>query len=278
MSTSAKSIMDMVKAKKAAIQATSGRREQTHKPSPGKNRYRILPSWRGAEDATFFHDFGQHFVKDAAGQLKAVYVCVEKTFGRPCDVCEALAAASVSEAGEAVKDAIKESRSKGRVLVNALHLDGEDPTAPVILDLTPTTFEKVLSLFEEYGNITDLDEGSDIVITRTGKGLNTEYTVIAAAKSKPVPASVLKRLNDLDKYVMQEYDEGRLKAIAAVSSVSGLLPAPSAAHATGSPHDARRPVATEGEFEASIEPFDGDISEMSDDELDALLREAGPGV
>ncbi|MCG5512782.1 hypothetical protein [Ectothiorhodospira shaposhnikovii] len=218
--------MELVRNKKAAIQAQSGRRANTVKPTPGKSKWRILPGWRGESDPQFYHDFSQHFVKGVDGSIKAVYLCVEKTFGKMCPVCEAING-GISKAGsDEIINALKEAKSKGRVLLNALHLDGEDPSAPVILDLTPGTFEKILEVMEQYGdegiNILDLKEGVDLVINRTGKGLNTEYSVMAAVKSNPVDPAVLKKLHNLDEYVQQEYKEGETKALSAVATVSGL--------------------------------------------------------
>lgn len=216
------SIMDLVKKKKAALQASSGRREKAVKPQPGKNKFRILPNGQD-EELQFWQDFGQHFIKDTNDGLKAVYMCTEKTDGKPCPICEGIAQ-GINEAGDDdVIGALKDSKASGRVLLNALHLDGDDANTPVILDLSPTTFEKVLELMEEYGNVTSLDEGIDIVINRSGKGLNTEYSVLPAAKSKPVDKAVLKNLHNLQEYVKQEWDEGRNKAISAVSNVSGLM-------------------------------------------------------
>jgi hypothetical protein len=57
--------------------------------------------------------------------------------------------------------------------------------------------------------------------SRTGKGLNTEYSVMPSAKSNPVDASVMAKLHNLNEYVKQEYDQGKLKALAALSTVSG---------------------------------------------------------
>ena len=197
-----KDIMEMVRSKRKAIQQSSGRREKTVKPTPGKNRFRILPGWRGGDDPTFFHDFGQHFIKGVDGQLKAVYVCTEKTYGKPCAVCEAIAEGMGAAGDDNVLNALSESKSKGRILMNALHLDGDDPKTPVILDLTPTTAEKVFDLMDEYGDITDPKTGIDIIINRTGTGLNTEYSVMPAAKSiKGVPAAILEKLHNLDEYV-----------------------------------------------------------------------------
>lgn len=285
-----KDIMELVKSKKAALQAQSGRnREKTVKPPVGRSKWRILPGWRGADDATFFHDFGQHFIKDVHGALKAVYVCTEKTFGKPCPICEAInEGISVSENDDVI-NALKEGKSKGRILLNALHLDGENPTQPVILDLTPTTFEKVLDLIEEWGNITDLENGVDIVINRSGKGINTEYTVTPAPKSAPVQKSVLKSLHNLDDYVKQEYDEGRVKALGAVNAVAGLLSAPGDKPRTALPADCDDDIPAHVERSSSIPadyrrvevedvpsaeaPTARASEDLSDDELNDLLAD-----
>lgn len=279
-------IMDIVRKKKQAIQASSGRRENTHKPQPGKSKFRILPGWREG-DPTFFQDFGQHFVKNQKDELQAVYMCVDKTYGQPCPICQSIEQGIMRSTDDDITKALKESKSSSRVLFNALHLDGDDANTPIILDLSPTTAEKVLGLMEEYGNITDLDEGVDIIITRSGKGLNTEYTVMPAPKSAPVDKAVLKNLHNLDEYVKQEFDQGRNKAIAAVSNISGLLPPAASASApklsapaesyddnyASMPAD-DEPTYSEPKLEA--EPVSSEASDaIGDDELDAMLAELG---
>jgi hypothetical protein len=291
-------IMDLVKNKKQALQAQSGRREKTFKCQPGKSRVRILPGWRGEGDEMFFADFGQHFIKDMKGDLKSVYVCTDKAYGKACPICDAIEHGIKESTDDDVIEALKEGKSKGRVLFNVLHLDGDDPLTPVILDLTPTTAEKVFDLMEEYGNITDLDEGVDLVINRTGKGLNTEYSVLPSPKSKAVDKAVLKNLHNLDDYVKQEYDEGRNKALSAVGSVSGFLPAfaPSSADSpTAALTDDSEPFKPTAPAKAKKDPLEGVAVEdlfpapideaeaegeaeddaMSSDELDAMLADLG---
>ena len=286
-------IMDLVKSKKQALQAQSGRREKTHKIQPGKSRIRILPGWRGDGDAMFFQDFGQHFIKDLKGDLKSVYLCTEKAYGKACPVCDAIEHGIKSSTDDDVISALKEGKSKGRVLFNCLHLDGEDPSTPVILDLTPTTATKVFELMDEYGDITDLEEGVDLVISRTGKGLNTEYGVLPSPKSKPVDPSVMKNVHNLDDYVKQEYDEGRNKALAAVGSVSGFVPSMYSDKPTAAiEHDSSAfeekasyeaepkpdtPIPSEDLEPMSIEAMadDSEADSMSTDELDAMLADLG---
>ncbi len=238
------SILDMVRAKKAQIQASSGRREKTHKPQPGKNRYRILPGWRKDDSngpkEQFYRDFAQHFIKNEAGEIQAVVPSMEVIYGKEDPFADKLREIISRCTDDDELKRLKEMQAKGRVLLNALHLDGEDPTTPVPLDLTPTTFEKVLELIEEHGEeMLDLENGVDIIITRSGKGLNTEYSVMAAAKSKPVDKAVMSKIIDLDAYVNQEYESSAKKAIASLRaqgySMGALAMTPSVAGALTGP-------------------------------------------
>ena len=69
-------LMELLKKKKQAMGAH--RRAKTVKPGDGTSRFRILPGW-DPENLAFYHDFGQHFIKDLSGEIKAVYMCVDKT-------------------------------------------------------------------------------------------------------------------------------------------------------------------------------------------------------
>jgi hypothetical protein len=228
--------------------------QKTIKPEPGRSRYRILPSWRkpdaaGVADPTFYHDFGQHFVKDAAGTLKAVYICTEKTYGRPCDHCSMLAEAIVATQNNGGDDVavkrLKDATSKARVLINVLHIDGKTPTIPQIMEIAPSVFDGksskgggakvggIISLFSEWPDLLDPIKGNDIIIERSGNGLDTQYSVQVAGASQPVPAEALAKLNDLDKFVAQESADRARKALLAVSAITGALPSPAMMAAIG---------------------------------------------
>jgi hypothetical protein len=219
-------LMELLAKRKAA---TGG--QKTIKPKAGRNRYRILPGWRTNGDPTFFHDFGQHFIKDAAGQVKAVYICADKTFGRPCEVCDAVAQGIQMSTDDVQKKRVEEAKSSGRVLLNVLELDGTQPTVPQILEVAPTVFNGkkgvggIISLFDEWPNMLDPNTGNDIIVEKSGTGLDTAYSVQIAGASKPVPADALTKLNDLDAYVMQENAQAQQRALASVRQVAGL-PAP----------------------------------------------------
>lgn len=221
------SLRERILAKKKDIKAKSGLRADVMKIPMGKHKFRILPAHPDlGPGGDFWADFGQHYIKDLEDKTKAVYVCVDKTFGRPCGVCHALEAAGRSVTDDREVKAITDSQCKrAEIMLNVLHLNGDKPTVPQILQMTPSTFAKVLDLVEEYDDITDLQKGTDLIITREGSGLNTEYSVQPARTSAPVDASVLSNMTNLQEFILQESEEGARKAINQVNAIVGIIEA-----------------------------------------------------
>lgn len=217
-------LMEMIANKRKALNAN--KRAKTVKPTDGRSRWRILPGWR-KDDPTFYHDFGQHFIKDGTGAMKAIYVCVDKTFGKPCDICSSIGHAIKTSSDDAMVELLKQANASARVLMNALHLDGPTPGEPQILEIAPTVFNEILGIIQEWGaEVLNLDDGKDIIIERTGKGIGTKYSVQIASKSVAVDASVMGRIANLDEYVAQESEEQAKRALANLNAVAGMLPAP----------------------------------------------------
>jgi len=272
-----KKLMDLVKGKRSELAAKSNRKEKTAKMKDGKNRVRVLPGWR-KDDETFWHDYGQHFIKGLDGQIKAVFTCAEKTYGKPCPVCEGIERSFQSSTDDAVLKKLSEAKARGRVLVNALLPESDEPNKPVILELPVGVFQQILDLMDEWGNVLDIVEGRDIVVNRTGSGINVEYTAQPAAKQTAVAPAVLKNLNNLDDYVREEGEESMRRALLAVNVVSGLLPAAAGA---GTPADkpATAYSARTAELLDDDLPDDAPVAASSpigevavaDDELDGLL-------
>jgi len=295
------SLLDLLRAKKQEIAAANGDRMKTIKPVDGSGRYRILPSWRG-EGQQFWHDFGQHFIKNADKKIAAIYVCTEKTYGKPCAVCAAIEQgfAATASSDEFTNGLLKEAKSSSRILVNALHMDGGSPGEVKILELSPTAFGAFLSIMEQYEDaeqsIFDMTTGRDVIITRTGTGLQTKYTVMAAVKTSPLDPAKLAKLHNLDEYVQQESTAQQLRALNSVRAVTGLLSAPvssgtgmavrGAAPIEDDPYAAApapAPVARKAPVVADVEdvavkprPAAPAVSEgTGDDDLDKLLAELG---
>jgi len=296
------SLLEKIKAKRVKMEA-SGRRERPVKLAPGKNTVRILPNWAGEESGDFSHDFGQHFIKDKAGKITAVYVCIRNTFGKPCPVCQALAECASESTDESTLRAIDDSKPSYRVLVNALIPSSDKPKEVQLLELPPSVFEEYLGMFETYMeddgvNVLDLKEGHNITIDKTGTGRDTRYSMKVGLKPVKIDEGVLTTARNLDKYVSQEYEAGLQKAITAVRTLNGLaaiegssgptLPSPtieSTTDATGSAAptlDKVEPTVIEGEVEevkveteaeAETPPAAKPASEGIDADLDAELDE-----
>lgn len=214
-------LMELLRQKKNAM----SQGKKTIKPNAGRNRYRILPGWR-KDDPTFYHDFGQHFIKGVDKQIKAVYMCVDATYGKPCPICDQINAGIRMATDDVIVNTLKEAKASKRILMNVLALDSDTPDVPQVLEIGPQVFMGILNLFDEWGaDLIDIEKGQDIVIHREGTGVNTKYTVQVGAKSKPVDPSVLKKLNDLDEFVAQESEDVAKRAINALGSVAGVMPA-----------------------------------------------------
>lgn len=199
----------------------------------GKNRVRILPN--PDPELPFWHDLGVHWIKpEKNAKPMAVVGCHDHTYDKPCPICVAIDKAAKLTTDDDELEVIKEMTARKQVLVNALMRNGENPNDPVVLGLTSTTFSNLCSIIEEYaeefGDVLDLKNGLDFVIERTGKGLDTKYSIMPAPKSEAVGKDVMSRIVDLKEFVSQEYFRNDTKALNAIAEITGVAPVVS--HAT----------------------------------------------
>lgn len=265
MSATQDKLMALIAARKASVS-----RQKTIKPESGRNRYRILPSWRGVGEQ-FWMDFGQHFIKDASGQVKAVVVCNDRTFGQPCDVCNALENAIAHAEDDLTIKRLKDATAGSRVLLNVLDLNGKnDPNVPQILEVAPSVFNGkkgaggIISLIQEWPNMLNLNDGVDIIIEKQGAGKEgTSYGVSIASGSKPVDARVMEKIHNLDKFVAQENEESTRRALTSLAAVSGtvaMLPSAAAPRLTGIPASVAGNLDTAQE--AALRTLEGESSRV----------------
>lgn len=250
---------ELLQKKKAAIAAT--RRGRATRIPDGASRWRIMGGWR-AGDPTFWHDFGTHFIKNEAGQNDAVYICTFRTFGKNCAVCDALKQAEATVSTEGGLNALKESKAGARVLINAVDLTpGSDPSKVQVVEMPPSLFEQVINtaeLYEKEGVSIFGSQGKDLIINRSGKGLNTKYSVSVAPSHATIPVEYDAKVNNLDEYVAQESTEQQQRALTSVRTLAGLLPAPAVA-AAGLPAPARAAAMM---FDAAPTPFE-DVPDLT---------------
>lgn len=213
-------LMEMMKAKKAALKS----KDKTIKPQPGTNRYILLPGWRKGEEHVWYHDFGQHFIKNEAGEIQAVYPCNEAIYGKPCPICEGLQRAQHAASDDETIELLKGAKAGRSYLMNVLALDSEDPNTPQTLEIRSQAFGQLLEAVEEWaGTMFDTSDAQIFTITREGKGLNTKYSVQVSPKRQGVPKAALSKLPNLDEYVQMESEDQKRKALSAINNVAGIL-------------------------------------------------------
>lgn len=211
-------LLELMKNKKAALKT----KDKTVKPQPGANRYVLLPGWRKGEEHVWYHEFGQHYIKDAAGQIQAVYPCNEAIYGKPCPVCEGLQRAQHAASDDETVELLKQAKAGRSYLMNVLALDSEDPNTPQILEVRTSVFGQLVDAVEEWaGSMFDPEAAQIVIVNREGKGLNTKYTVQVSPKKQKVPASAYAKLANLDEYVQMESEEQKRRALSAINSVAG---------------------------------------------------------
>lgn len=267
-------LLAMINARKAAVS-----RIKTIKPALGRNRYRILPGWRVAAKAPahlgtvpnaegvsevdlwlsqFYLDFGQHFLKDATGKVVAVALCPEKTYGKPCKVCDEVNRGIINSKNAGDKPTelrLMEALSGASILLNVLALDTPTPMTPEVLAVAPSIFNGkkgvggIISLFTDWPKLVSLggpgDGCADIIIEKAGAGKEgTTYSVAAVPTSVTLTPAIVALAKDLDQFVVNEDNsQSAARALSSVSAISGLLPAPSSPSMLGAAAAAFAPAA-----------------------------------
>ncbi|BAK53006.1 single strand DNA binding protein [Bacillus phage SP-10] len=88
-------------------------------------------------------------------------------------------------------------------VINREATEGDDDFEKVlVMGCGTTVFEGVLGLIvdPDFGDITDPEEGYDVIITRKGKGMKTEYKVTGRPKQTPIGVDDWEeQLHDLEK-------------------------------------------------------------------------------
>jgi hypothetical protein len=211
-------LLEAVKARKGEIEARKTSGVKIAKIPPGITRWRILPGWRPAETHVYFHDFGQHWFKNAAGTVVAVVVCDWDTFATPCPFDAPIRDAIRATTDDKTVERLKEFLSKRNVLVNAVQIQGPqaDPNKAVLLGLPQTVADAYASLLHsrlsDDINMLDLETGRDILIEKLGSGMQTRYNTTDAAKSTPINPVVMTTLTNIDAWIANERTRGQAKA------------------------------------------------------------------
>lgn len=150
------------------------------KPDSGRNVIRILPGVGDMGDA-FWQDVGRHYIPDGPS-----FTCLAFTIDEACPICEAV--------DELYRDSDPNSKALARELnrqkqfwMNVIDRNNESRGVQIFTP-GPMIFGQISGLVmdPDYGAIYDEEEGMDIIITKTGEGMKTRYTVNARPKFTPL--------------------------------------------------------------------------------------------
>jgi hypothetical protein len=203
---------------------------KTSKPKEGRNTYRLVYKLFNG-DERFWRDLGVHWIKAAldAKPIAVVGDC-DIVYQKPSVIKTAIDMAISNAVDEDSKKLYEEWKARPSVVINVINR-GEGDNLEV-LELTTTTFGKVLDIIQLYEaegqDVLDPNQGYDIVITKSGKGLQTNYDVAVAPLApgktfKPVTKDQLDRATNLDDFIAQNYFRGEeQKALNAIAQIAGI--------------------------------------------------------
>lgn len=172
-------------------------------------RVRILNM---GEEEEFIKEVTQYYL---GAEIKGVIS--PDTFGEPCAITESYEELRNSDDDDDKEIAAKFAPRKRYLALCAFYKDEkgkaiDDNLSPKFLLLSSGVYQDILELYlddDEWGDMTDPDDGYDIKITRTGSGkMDTEYSV-KPCKNTPTPKGYNKPY-DLDteiKKVMPNYEK-----------------------------------------------------------------------
>lgn len=199
---------------------------------PGENVLRFLPPPIGKNSP--FRMTAMHYIEPPPGiEKKMVFACPRHELREACPACEH--AARLSSGNAAERRAASEFQPKFRAYANVL--DRNNPEAGVkVLGFGKMIYNDLRSIRRnprtggDYTNPTET--GFDIIITREGTGMNTQYAASADRNNTPLAESdeelmsILAQAHDLEQFVNPEVPEELLMVWGAQTrGVSGGRPA-----------------------------------------------------
>ena len=158
-------------------------------PKVGRNVVRVLPEVGDMD--FFFQEVGKHVFPDG----RSVYCPKFTSVGeKECPICELIddLYADGSQSSKKLAKAIRLRRAYWMNIVNRDDETQDNPVGSGPLIFTPGVkiFDQINNMITdpEVGDITDVNDGIDIIIKRTGTGLDTDYDVLPKRNSSPLSA------------------------------------------------------------------------------------------
>lgn len=189
----------------------------------GTSVIRVLPPWdQTGRVALEVYQHRIEYTEPGSRFTKYNWTCVERTFGRPCNICRGLK--EMRDAGINTEEWEANSR---QFYINALVMQdpgyGRSPDAlmpgtHVLMRIPKTVYDWIVTQITNptIGDITDPNSGIDIMVTRAGAGLNTTYSCTMTPNGRqPIDPNIM---NALELYNLSEifsggFDDARIQGL-----------------------------------------------------------------
>lgn len=172
----------------------------------GMSSIRILPPWDPTGRVAlpvFMHPI--EFKGEGMSYTKYNWTCVNKTFNKPCPICEGLAGMAASGVDISNWEANRRQFYFNAIVMHDPTYDpnkktGTAPGTHVLLKAPKTFYDWIISQITNpmIGDITSITNGIDVYVTKEGKGLGTTYNMTLSPNGRtPVPQEYLDKIKDL---------------------------------------------------------------------------------
>lgn len=199
----------------------------------GMSSVRILPPWDPTgRVALTVYSHPIEFQGSGMRYKKYNWTCVNRTFGKTCNICEGLD--KLAAAGVNISDYEPTRRTfylNAIVMYDPIYdkdiksgkkpeaCDGVAPGTHVLMKAPKTIYDWIVSNITNpmVGDITSLENGIDVYITKEGSGLGTTYTATLSPDGrKPVPQEYLDKIDslyNLDEIFATGFDQDQVNEL-----------------------------------------------------------------
>ena len=185
---------------KKEVENSSGGPTWWNFPS-GMSSVRILPPWDPTGRVAlpvYMHPI--EFQGKGMKYKKYSWTCTQRTFNKPCQICEGLSKLQSAGIDISPYEATRVQYYFNAIVMNDPSSQPIDPGTHVLLRAPKTFYNWVISQITNpmVGDITNLESGIDILVTKEGTGLGTTYTMTLSPNGRTgVPKEYLDKIEDL---------------------------------------------------------------------------------
>ena len=218
----------------------AGNFSSTYWLKKGNTMLRVLPTWK--PDGLWYKEFSSHFVNKEIGTV----IC-PRFINQPCPLCDH--GKSLHEVGQS--ELAKSFRPTKKFLCNAFVLsDSGETTAKdgvKAVEFGVKVKRQLLNYDRNresgWGDITSIEAGNNVTISRTGDGLGTEYIVTPFPQKTNVALDLHNQGINIQEFTMNDLDALINNAVKSYEELSGMVEAITATPGFEPPAPAPAPQA-----------------------------------